>query len=77
MKKKLHTPEGVRDIYQRRMRKKTGVGKQTEKEYFIYMDIMISRLRRLNILMCSARRLEPYRPSDYINFLTKMATHWS
>ena len=49
MKKKITHSGRSTGYIQRRMRKKTCVGKQIEKKYFIYMDIMISRLRRLNI----------------------------
>lgn len=48
MKKKLHTPEGVRDIYNVECGKKLALESRLKK-YFIYMDIMISRLRRSNI----------------------------
>ncbi len=39
MKKKLHTPEGVRDIYNVECGKKTCVGKQIEKSIsFIWIS---------------------------------------
>ena len=44
MEKLLHTPEGVRDIYNVECGKKLALENRLKKHY-IYLDIMIFRLR--------------------------------
>lgn len=71
----LHTPEGVRDIYNGECRRKqyiqetlhqvlTGYGYEDIQtptfEYFVY----------------SAGRLEPFRPGNFINSLTEKEIRW-
>ena len=75
MEKLLHTPEGVRDIYNVECGKKLALENRLKK-HCIYLDIMIFRLRPLNILMCSGRKSEQYRPKICTNFLIKKATRW-
>ena len=72
----LHTPEGVRDIA-------TGVN-VPERLYYRtvctmsvhYMDITISRHRRLNFLMCLIKNVEVFHRQKCLSFLTGMEIHW-
>ena len=71
----LHTPDGVRDIY-------NGECKQNyccRRDYTMYcvnMDIVIFRHQRLNFLIFLEKKLVQHHPKICISFLTRTEARW-
>ena len=69
MEQKLHTPEGVRDIYSNECRAKLAVQDKLHQVLHLYgyQDIQTPTFE---YLMCSAKRSERFHPESCISFLT-------
>ena len=65
----LHTPEGVRDIYNGECRRKQFIQDQLH-QVLLSMDMRIFRHRHLNFSMYSAVRSVRYRPESYTSSST-------
>ena len=86
MKKKLlHTPEGVRDIYNEECEKKLILQEHLHQVLttygyhpiqtptFEFFDIFSEQRGTVNFSIYLEKKLEPFRPANYINFLTVRA----
>lgn len=75
MEKLLHTPEGVRDIYNVECGKKLALENRLKKtlHLFGYHDIQTPTFEYFDVFR---KETEQYRPKICTNFLIKKATRW-
>ena len=71
----LHTPDGVRDIYNGECKQKLLL-QEDYTMYCVNMDIVIFRHRRLNFLIFLEKKSVQHHPKICISFLTRTEARW-